>query len=1079
MSDELPTSLPTSPSAWQTEGTTQADSNSAGPTGALLTPPAVPGYQIQEVLGRGGMGVVYRALQVHARRTVALKMILTGAQADAGEIARFRLEAEALARLAHPGIVQVYDVGEVEGKPYFALEFCDGGSLAAYLGAHRLSAQEAAAVVEQLARAVEAAHRRHIVHRDLKPANILLRRKAESTGAGLADFELKIADFGVAKQLDAGREQTLTHALLGTPRYMAPEQASGQARYVGPAADIHALGVILYELLVGMAPYQGDSAYDIMEAVQHVEPTAPRAIDPRIPRDLEVICLKCLRKEPHERYASAADLAEDLRAFSEGRPIQARPVGRLERLVKWARRKPMQAVVCALSLLVLLLGSLTAGAVWLWREAEQNRQTAEFAQGQLTAANTNLEKALGELSLLKELEEHRGYLDRVRMAHKEIQARELERGRALLRECPERWRDWEWYYLDSQARMSQQTFTPSGHAVVTLAMSPDGAFLALVGYQDPLRLLDRRTGKEIRSWPAPDKGMFLGVAFDATGEWLAFSAVAEGKDRKPIAEATLWNRITNETRKLETAPGQVVNDVAFSPDGRWLAGTCDESCLRLWDVRTGKVERELKSQTQLTGLCCGQGSQVLASTLGGLLLAWDLPAFTVTERISPAPLLQGVAVHPTRPLYASLGKSGQLCLWDETTGPTGKTATATAANQKSSRNLVMHPEGKWIAWGVGRSVVLYDPTSGRTSPLEGHTGRVVHLAISANGRWLVSGGEEGAIRVWDTEQLPTYRAGIRQIANGGLITRPTFNADETLIGYLHSQGWFAGMKVFIVDRTGKPIRTWSVNQDRYGPCFSPDLKWLAIIEKKSRIRLLPREPRTPSRDLEPNPEPHALSHLVFSPDGRWIAGCGEDRVSFWSMESGRVEHSIADVPLAKATLLTPQGRLWFQPDGRAFAFYRGDTAELRSFPDGRLLHRFAAVANPEGSMAFSADSQHLATPGSDRTIRIWSTTTGKLEQSLLESSSFVHDVAFHPNGRRLVSGGEGALRIWDLATGKEAFVLERPGEMFFRVEFGPRGHRLSWHAAGKLEFCDAPLPGIALPPEPPFDPAAPAPNPPG
>jgi hypothetical protein len=289
--------------------------------------PSVNGYELLGVLGRGGMGVVYMARQSCLNRIVALKMILSGHHAAAKELQRFRLEAEAVARLQHPNIVQIYEVGEQVGLPYFTLEYVEGGSLAKKLSAGPLPAREAALLTETLARAIHAAHQNGIVHRDLKPGNVLLSK----------DGVPKIADFGLAKYLGAG-DQTHSGILLGTPSYMAPEQAAGRTREIGPATDVYALGAILYEMLTGRAPFRGATLLETLEQVQFHEPVPPGRIQLRLPRNLDAICLKCLEKDPRRRYASAEALAEDLRRFRVGEAVQARPANLLARAWLWCHR---------------------------------------------------------------------------------------------------------------------------------------------------------------------------------------------------------------------------------------------------------------------------------------------------------------------------------------------------------------------------------------------------------------------------------------------------------------------------------------------------------------------------------------------------------------------------------------------------------------------------------------------------------------------------------------------------------------------------------------------------------------------
>jgi serine/threonine-protein kinase len=339
-------------------------------------PPQAPdGYEIVEELGRGGRGVVYKARQVKLDRWVALKMILPGAHAGAQERERFRAEAEAAARFQHPHLVQIYEVGEQGGRAYCVLEYVAGGSLAQQLAGKPLPPRQAATLAEVLAAAVHYAHEHGIVHRDLKPANVLLT----------ADGTPKVTDFGLAKRLDQ-HGHTQTGAVMGTPSYMAPEQAAGKTHDIGPRTDVWALGAILYEMLTSRPLFQGASALDTLEQVRVQEPVPPSSLQPKVPRDLKTICLKCLHKDPDRRYATADALAEDLRRFLAGEPIRARPVSYAGRLGRWCRRKPLVAGLSAALLAAVAAGF--AGVTWQLVRAEQNleaanaqRQRAEEAEG--------------------------------------------------------------------------------------------------------------------------------------------------------------------------------------------------------------------------------------------------------------------------------------------------------------------------------------------------------------------------------------------------------------------------------------------------------------------------------------------------------------------------------------------------------------------------------------------------------------------------------------------------------------------------------------------------------------------------
>jgi serine/threonine-protein kinase len=379
-----------------TPPTAQADVSSAAggdtaadqPRLAVAGRPTVRGYEILGELGRGGMGVVYKARQVGLDRLVALKMILAGAHARAKDLDRFRAEAQAVARFQHPNIVQIYEVGDADGLPYFSLEFVDGGTLAAKVRREPQAPKYAAETTEALARAMQYAHDHGVVHRDLKPANVLLATNGTP----------KITDFGLAKRLEQDSGQTQAGTVLGTPSYMAPEQAMGDTANVGPRADVYALGAMLYDLLTGRPPFAGTSVLDTLEMVRTHEPVPPGQLTAKLPKDLETICLKCLQKEEGKRYATAGELADDLRRYLDGKPILARPVGAAERAWRWAKRNPWVAGLgSAVALLLVTVAVLTS--IMSYRlnqkrnEAEANFRAAKIAEEREAEEKRNAQAA--------------------------------------------------------------------------------------------------------------------------------------------------------------------------------------------------------------------------------------------------------------------------------------------------------------------------------------------------------------------------------------------------------------------------------------------------------------------------------------------------------------------------------------------------------------------------------------------------------------------------------------------------------------------------------------------------------------
>ncbi len=375
--NSCPELIPTVRARWGEMRRAQADLDAQFPPMTEISPttvvspagdiplPFIPGYEVEALLGLGGMGVVFRARHQRLNRTIALKMALAGAYAGPSERERFQREAEAVAGLRHPNIVQIHDVGDSDGRPYFTMEYVEGGSLAQKLAGTPQPAREAATLVATLAQAVHAAHESKIIHRDLKPANVLLT----------ADGTPKISDFGLARRLSGEDRLTQTGAVVGTPSYMAPEQAQGQRNVVGPAVDIYALGAILYELLTGRPPFRAESPAETVHQLISQDPVPPSRLNGKVPRDLETICLKCLRKDPNFRYGAASALADDLHRFLRGYAISARPEGPLARWTRRVRRRPALSAaiaVCSMLALVLICGSL-----WILSDRAATNRSAE------------------------------------------------------------------------------------------------------------------------------------------------------------------------------------------------------------------------------------------------------------------------------------------------------------------------------------------------------------------------------------------------------------------------------------------------------------------------------------------------------------------------------------------------------------------------------------------------------------------------------------------------------------------------------------------------------------------------------
>ncbi len=412
---------------------------------------AVGGFTLIRKLASGGMGVVYLARQESLRRSVALKMILAGDHATDDEIQRFRHEAEAVAQLDHPGIVPIFEVGENLGLHYFSMAYVGGGTLADRLETGPLPPHQAAELLRQIAEAVGYAHQRGIIHRDLKPGNILMDEEGHP----------KVTDFGLAKHVSGLSQLTVTGQVMGTPSYMAPEQAAGRTAQVGPASDLYSLGALLYCLVTGRPPFQAATAVETLRQVMDHEPVSPRQLNASVSRDLETVCLKCLQKEPSKRYADAAALAEDLRRILAGEPIRARPVGTMERLWRWCRRNRVVATL-GLGFLLSLLGGIVVSSIFAARAL---RKEAEALQAQ---ALSDRRWYAAELGLARQ-DWEKGRIATV--------LRRLDSLRPARPGAPDL-RGFEWHYLNRLCHPELRTLRGSSEPVWSIAFSPDGRQLA-------------------------------------------------------------------------------------------------------------------------------------------------------------------------------------------------------------------------------------------------------------------------------------------------------------------------------------------------------------------------------------------------------------------------------------------------------------------------------------------------------------------------------------------------------------------------------------------------------------------------
>jgi WD40 repeat protein len=801
--------------------------------------PVIAGIEILCELGHGGMGTVYKARQQRLKRLVALKLLRSAVETDPKGRTRFRTEAEATARLQHPNIAQLHEIGEQDGMPYLVMEYVEGGSLGDRLRGKPQPPRQTAELIVPLARAIDYAHEHGVVHRDLKPDNILLQLSGVSQEVkpktvygslpATGSYTAKITDFGFAKLLEADSGLSQSGTVIGTPSYMAPEQAEGKSREVGPAADIYALGAILYEMLTGRPPFQGDTLLDILEQVRKGELVPPSQLLPKLPRDLETICLKALAHAPASRYASAGALADDLERFLRGEPIRARPVGRLERFVRWCRRRPAQAGMIGMALILALTvvtASLLIAVSSTAREQSQRREALLY-QLQLVRASERLDgwsdqawKLIGEAAKLRN---DLGLRSLAAAACSDLDAR------------PRQSREWvgmSWATFDDGGQrlllggkddnrgrkmegaklweIESDRFIVSWRAGAgPVAFRDDGVPLQLTARDGRAlllwNLLSQRSVREIHLQPAPDPKAVVSLQTNVLGfPLLALSrqgtvgATAVAADGRQ--SVLIWDA---ESGKTLFRLDRHATALTLAPRGNILAVGDEQGRVTLWTVPDGKsLGTCCKSASPIYHLAFSpDGNRLAAADASRALTVWDVKQCMPLAHCRGAQNdIYASAFSSDGTLLASGGRGPSL-VWDAATGR----QLLGLHNSGIVTALAYAPGRQRLAIGsqAPSRVSLWDLEGNRgIQTLRGLTCQASCVCFSADGKQLAALTANGFLALWDLEG-----SGLRC-----LLTAPRGNADQAALAFSHG----GRRLVCATDReatlwetaTGKKLANW-------------------------------------------------------------------------------------------------------------------------------------------------------------------------------------------------------------------------------------------------------------------------------
>ncbi len=1048
-------------------------------------------YELIKELGRGGMGVVFKARQVSLNRDVALKMILAGEFAGESQIKRFQSEAEAAAGLDHPNLVPIYEIGESDGRHFFSMKLVEGGSLSHKLPAFTNHHRAAVTLMAKIARAVHYAHQHGVLHRDLKPGNILMDAQGEP----------HVTDFGLATRIQGGSHLTLSGAILGTPSYMAPEQASGQTKKLTTAADVYSLGAIFYQLLVGHPPFHGDNVAEILQQVREEDPPKPSALMPSVDRDLETICLKCLHKESARRYGSAEALADDLERWLRLEPIHARPTTTTEQITKWVRRKPVIAVLGGALFLVGVAG--LSGVLSQWRRAENEATESRQRLIRVNVVNGTRFAREGDLAgaLL-------WYTEALKLQEGSGPNEEIHRIRigSLLQEIPQLRRVWLhkqpvwlaqlspsedriatisgpdairnrfkeaelriWDYRSGEPVSPPIVFSggrPPTYRIRDRIFSPDGQKIVTVRAQDvaPNQLLsevtlcDPLTGRSVLP-PLKHEGLVLDVAFSSDGRFLATASDA--------GIAKVWDLAQGASLVSNLSHDKSITTVRFSPDNaRLVTGSMDKTA-KVWNFHTGELTAVLKHGRFVFDVEFNQdGTRIVtaaADPTGGEFRVWDAAAGTpICSSESVQARIEGVVYQATfshdgrQILTASY--DGNAGLWDSTTA---RMLSAPLKHDHGVLMAVFSPDSSRAVTASFDKTARLWRTDGPSSAFAilNHCSFVLEVLFSKNGQQIVTASTDGMVRVWDLPGLP---AGTVTLNHSNFVLHAEFSRDGSRVLTASvdqtARVWDAA--------TGNPITPPMIHDGAVNhAAFNPDGTLVVTASADGTARLW--DANTGKQSGRSLLHSNSVWHAEFNHAGTQVAtASGQFRNLAASSSLKLRDFSKPKNPRAD---INGEARVWdvrtgepvtpslfhsdavvhasFNPDGKSVVTSSADrTSQIWSVPDGHRIGSEMPHAGQVFRASFNAAGTLIVTvSGGDGTLqknaaRLWYAGNGQPLGRSFEHSDIIYTASLSSKGDRLATGSEDATaRVWDLRTGKPVTPPIVNGSIVLDTSFSPDG----------------------------------------